>query len=113
MIGGLRRKNDNFTVTKFPILGDIPVMGALFRHRLETLANTDLLVFVTPRIVEDIVFTPKEKDRLELFQEDPEDWASQFDVMKNRKKKISKEPGSAEPGAANSRDYFYLRPPPF
>ena len=38
-------------VRKVPILGDLPVLGALFRHKLEELGKKELLIFVTPKIV--------------------------------------------------------------
>lgn len=39
------------TVSKVPILGDIPLLGFLFRHKGHTKEKLDLLVFVTPRII--------------------------------------------------------------
>lgn len=54
IIGGLIRNEKSETITKLPILGDIPLLGWLFRHK-----NTDkdrereLLIFITPRIVRD------------------------------------------------------------
>jgi type IV pilus assembly protein PilQ len=34
-----------------PLLGDIPVVGALFRNTTRTVAKTELLIFITPKIV--------------------------------------------------------------
>lgn len=50
-IGGLIQSIDRKTLTKFPILGDIPVLGALFRSTQFTRDETDLIIFVTPEIV--------------------------------------------------------------
>lgn len=50
-IGGLIQSEDRKTLTKFPILGDIPVLGALFRSTKFTRNETDLIIFVTPEIV--------------------------------------------------------------
>jgi pilus assembly protein CpaC len=50
-IGGLLQTEDRKTLTKFPILGDIPVLGALFRSTKFIRNETDLIIFVTPEIV--------------------------------------------------------------
>jgi len=54
IVGGLIRNELNQTLTKVPILGDIPILGALFRHKDKTKdKERELLVFITPRIVKD------------------------------------------------------------
>jgi pilus assembly protein CpaC len=50
-IGGLISSDDRKVMSKFPILGDIPVLGALFRSTNFTRNETDLIIFVTPEIV--------------------------------------------------------------
>jgi pilus assembly protein CpaC len=50
-IGGLIQTEDRKILTKFPILGDIPVLGALFRSTNFIRNETDLIIFVTPEIV--------------------------------------------------------------
>jgi general secretion pathway protein D len=37
--------------TKVPVLGDIPVLGWLFRDRSETAERTNLYIFLTPRVI--------------------------------------------------------------
>ena len=108
VIGGLRRKNDSFTVTKFPILGDIPLLGSAFRKRVKDLTDTDLIIFVTPSIVKESVLTDKEENRLELFDEETEDWTNQFDLVKKRKQaKQKRQDELPQP----QRETLYLRPP--
>jgi general secretion pathway protein D len=51
VLGGLMRDNDNESVTKVPILGDIPVLGWLFKSKSTQKQKTNLLVFITPRIM--------------------------------------------------------------
>lgn len=51
VIGGLIRENLEETIRKVWLLGDIPIIGALFRHRETRKRQTDLLIFITPRIV--------------------------------------------------------------
>lgn len=48
VLSGLIREDKVETVRKVPILGSIPLIGWLFRHRVEGKEKTDLLVFVTP-----------------------------------------------------------------
>jgi type IV pilus assembly protein PilQ len=51
VIGGIYEQNDRVDVTKIPLLGDVPILGFFFRGT-QTVANkTELLVFITPRIV--------------------------------------------------------------
>lgn len=51
VIGGIFEQTDRTDVTKIPLLGDIPVLGYLFKNTSSTSAKTELLVFITPRVV--------------------------------------------------------------
>ncbi|MBK7643504.1 MAG: hypothetical protein IPJ19_10745 [Planctomycetes bacterium] len=51
MIGGLSSDSDTQTKTKVPILGDIPLIGELFKHKNTSRERRSLLVFLTPTIV--------------------------------------------------------------
>ncbi len=51
IIAGLTRQDTTKNVRKVPILGYIPVIGWLFTSMSETKGKTDLLIFVTPRVV--------------------------------------------------------------
>ena len=53
VIGGIFTQTDRNTVNKVPILGDIPVLGWLFQNKTRTSDKTELLVFITPKIVAD------------------------------------------------------------
>jgi pilus assembly protein CpaC len=53
-IAGLLRDNVRETVAKFPVLGDIPVLGALFRSSRYTKNQTELVIIVTPHYVKPI-----------------------------------------------------------
>jgi pilus assembly protein CpaC len=53
IIGGLLKREDAVNVYKFPILGDLPIIGALFRNKHFQKGDTELLFFVTPRIIRD------------------------------------------------------------
>jgi type IV pilus assembly protein PilQ len=51
VIGGLIKQKEVDTVSKVPLLGDIPLLGLAFRHRKKELETTDLLIFVTATII--------------------------------------------------------------
>ncbi len=53
VIGGLIRDSQSDDVYKVPILGDIPLLGMLFRKKSVARKRLELLIFVTPRIIED------------------------------------------------------------
>ncbi|QDW65989.1 type II secretion system secretin GspD [Luteimonas granuli] len=50
-LGGLLDQNDRNTVSKVPLLGDIPIVGQLFRHTSRSRDRTNLMVFIRPTIV--------------------------------------------------------------
>ena len=51
VIGGLVRKDINETHFKVPLLGDIPLLGRLFRKSVESETDSEVMVFLTPRIL--------------------------------------------------------------
>jgi len=53
VIGGLIDDQDTKGISKVPLLGDIPIIGAFFRSNTNRKTRNELLVFVTPRIVRD------------------------------------------------------------
>ncbi len=53
VIGGIFTQNERDEVNKIPLLGDVPVLGYLFKNTVRTANKTELLVFLTPRIVTD------------------------------------------------------------
>ena len=53
VIGGLLQEEDTKTVTKIPILGDIPFLGQLFRNHTTNHLRREVMVFVTPHLLHD------------------------------------------------------------
>ena len=51
VLGGLIKDNEVKTVRKVWLLGDIPLLGALFRHTTKQKAKTDLMILITPHII--------------------------------------------------------------
>jgi len=51
VIGGIYEQNDRTDITKVPLLGDLPLIGWMFKTSSVSTGKTELLVFITPRIV--------------------------------------------------------------
>ncbi|WP_420266562.1 secretin N-terminal domain-containing protein [Candidatus Magnetominusculus dajiuhuensis] len=51
ILGGIRSKQTSVTESKIPLLGDIPILGYVFKYRSEDVTRTELLIFITPRIL--------------------------------------------------------------
>jgi len=51
VLGGMRKKDVSKEINKIPLLGDLPLLGGLFRFEGEDTATTELIVFITPRII--------------------------------------------------------------
>lgn len=87
VLGGLDNDNTSRVLTKVPVLGDIPGLGLLFRSSDKQRAKQNLLIFVTPTIVDDgdyqhtpsdflkTKFNPlPEKDETAWDSAEPYDW---------------------------------------
>jgi len=64
VLGGLVQDDVREKNTKVPILGDIPVMGYLFRSDEKSRQKQNLLIFITPTIVGDSDYQPSKSDFL-------------------------------------------------
>ena len=64
IIGGLMEKNKIESKRKVPILGDIPLLGWAFRRTVKEDTKTELLIFLTPFIVQD----PRQLDEMTLME---------------------------------------------
>jgi len=67
VIGGLRSSETVKTRQKVPVLGDVPVLGNLFKRRLDTTTQTELLLFITPTVVKDFGLAPQEQKHYDQF----------------------------------------------
>ncbi len=52
VLGGLRKKDVSHQINKIPLLGDLPLIGLLFKFEGEETINSEIVVFVTPWIIE-------------------------------------------------------------
>ncbi|MCK9688983.1 type IV pilus secretin PilQ [Comamonadaceae bacterium BS-T2-15] len=53
VLGGLFQQNEQNVTDKVPFLGDIPFLGNLFKNTSKLVTRTELLIFITPRIITD------------------------------------------------------------
>ncbi|HFC8537111.1 TPA: type IV pilus secretin PilQ [Neisseria bacilliformis] len=54
ILGGIYEEENSEGVSKVPLLGDIPVVGNLFKSRSRNTSKKELLIFITPRIVDNV-----------------------------------------------------------
>jgi type IV pilus assembly protein PilQ len=52
VIGGVIQTQNSLAIQQVPLLGDIPYLGNLFKHRTVTTSNQELIFFITPRIIQ-------------------------------------------------------------
>jgi type IV pilus assembly protein PilQ len=69
VLGGMRKKDVSKEENKIPLLGDLPLIGGLFRFEGEDTAVTELIVFITPRILgQEPVLTLDEQKALDITE---------------------------------------------
>ena len=91
VIGGLMDSSETKNVAKIPLLGDIPILGEFFKHTSKTRDKRELIIVVTPYLVEDtneISQTPMSDNMREFY--DAERDAKER--MKNYDFRTAKEP---------------------
>lgn len=94
-LGGLLDQSDRDTVDKIPVLGDIPVLGGLFRSTARSRAKTNLMVFIRPTIIR----TPVQAQAMT---------APRYDGLRDAS---IREPGQQAALDALVRDYLRTTPP--
>lgn len=63
VIGGLLSEGEHESIARVPVLGKVPLLGHLFRNRVKSRKTTDLMIFITPRIVNgNTPLTQREQD---------------------------------------------------
>ena len=67
VIGGLIKDEKLSTVRKIPILGDLPLVGLAFRNQEQSMKKTELVIFLTPKIMTGDV---ADEGRLQRYQEE-------------------------------------------
>jgi len=85
MIGGLFRNDDTDVRTRVPILANIPLIGAAFRHKDKNVTQRELVIFITPHIVKDtLAFVSRSTPRISSIRREQ-------DIPLRRLKKINQE----------------------
>jgi len=64
VIGGLKKQDSSQQVNKVPLLGDLPLLGSLFRFEGESTINSELVIFITPYLVTEPKLTEEEQKHL-------------------------------------------------
>jgi type IV pilus assembly protein PilQ len=55
VLGGIYEDDTTNTVSKVPFFGDLPLFGNLFKNKNDTSTKTELLIFITPKIIQDLL----------------------------------------------------------
>lgn len=66
VLGGLRKKDTSQQTNKVPVLGDIPIIGNLFKFQGEATVTNELVIFITPRIMEELEMTEQEQQAYDI-----------------------------------------------
>lgn len=72
IIGGLIEDKEESTVSKVPLLGDIPVVGSLFKHNKTDIRKRSLVIIVTPYIIpksKDLTYVRNELSQLKILED--------------------------------------------
>lgn len=83
VIGGLMKDDKTKSLSKIPLLGDIPLLGALFRKEKIVNEKTELLIFLTPHVIT----TPEEADSISTQQKEKTKIIAPILQKKEKKKK--------------------------
>jgi general secretion pathway protein D len=82
IIGGLMETDKSQTETKIPFLGDIPVLGNLFKRKQKSDTKTELLIFLTPHIVQNptelATLSARERAKADALKSFPEEELGKF-----------------------------------
>jgi len=68
VIGGLRKEEVTQEISRVPLLSDIPILGELFKYQGENTVSSELVVFITPRLIETPVLTEMEAEHLKATE---------------------------------------------
>lgn len=94
MLGGILFQTDTKIVRKVPFFGDLPLLGGLFRHNSITKANNELIVFITPYVVDDskelspetAAQIEKPKEKLDIIQGELNQMSEELEQSLNKEK---------------------------
>ena len=53
VIAGMIQEKESKTINKIPVLGDLPLVGALFRSTISSKSKSEMVIMITPKIITD------------------------------------------------------------
>lgn len=83
VIGGLFDSSSGNTVKKIPILGDIPIIGEFFKHTSKTKEKRELIILLTPEILDDDSTAQMSDDMLDFYDENQQEQEDLNEVVLN------------------------------
>ncbi len=78
LIGGLLNEKVARNFSKFPLLGDIPILGELFKYRERVKQRTELVVALTPTILRELPEIEKDETAQKIIKRHKENWNSRY-----------------------------------
>lgn len=91
MLGGILFQKDSLLQRKVPLLGDLPLLGGLFRHKSQVQTNNELIIFIIPEVIDD---GPGRASTVERLMKEPLDT---LDNVKNTINNNFKQAGLIDP----------------
>ena len=110
-IGGLLNSEDTKTITKLPLLGDIPILGELFKYHNDSRQKSEIMILITPRVVNERTPVRMTEKMEETFQESRRDYKVMRSVNPNgvTSGKMSKDEAKADRKAREEKADRELR----
>ncbi len=69
VIGGLINSEDSKSISKIPLLGDLPIIGRFFQHTSKSRDNRELIILITPTLVSDDTPSPMSQRMKASYEE--------------------------------------------
>lgn len=92
ILGGLIDTEKSKEIDKVPLLGDIPLLGLLFRKNVDVEKKTELIIFITPRILTDEKRVSISKDEWDTFNERTKQFDRRIELEREMMIKTKKSP---------------------
>jgi len=84
MLGGMLFQKDSRIKRKLPLLGDLPLVGGLFQHNDVVLSNNELIVFVTPFVIDEGAMSDEAGEQVGRFKDKLDTVQGQLDATAER-----------------------------
>lgn len=100
-IGGLMNSEDSKDITKVPLLGNIPIIGELFKYHNDTRQKTEIMILITPRVVNEntsVRMSEKMRDAYKDSQAEVRDMPRvNVNQVSPKQKTVKSQPEQSEP----------------